>query len=295
MRKFIIGTDWWSDCDDVVAMRLLVSAHKRGEIEICGISIDACMEYSAASVDGFLTSEGVDGIPIGIDLEGTDFGDYIRYQQRLATYAKRYKRNEDAEDALSLYRRILAESEDKVEIIEIGFTQVLAALLMSEGDDISPLTGLELVRDKVSKFWIMGGRWDADGAKEHNFSRNERACRAAHILCEKCPVPISFLGFEAGFDVFTGGELKEGDVLYDVLRDFGAFKGRESWDPMLTLMAIIGDEEKAGYKTVRGRASVDADTGANHFSESEEGRHAYVIKMHAADYYKNAINALIAK
>ena len=24
MRKFILGTDWWSDCDDAVAIRLLV-------------------------------------------------------------------------------------------------------------------------------------------------------------------------------------------------------------------------------------------------------------------------------
>lgn len=28
MRKFILGTDWWTDCDDVVALRILARAHK---------------------------------------------------------------------------------------------------------------------------------------------------------------------------------------------------------------------------------------------------------------------------
>lgn len=30
MRNFILGTDWWTDCDDVVAIRILVRAHLSG-------------------------------------------------------------------------------------------------------------------------------------------------------------------------------------------------------------------------------------------------------------------------
>ncbi len=293
MRRFIVGTDWWTDCDDAVAMRLLTSAHKKGEIELLGVSIDACMEYSVPSLDGFLTKEGVD-VPIGIDRGATDFTGPARYQSRLCQYASRYKSNDDAEESLRMYRRLLAESEGKVEMIEVGFDHVLAYLLESEGDDISPLSGLELVREKVSKFWLMAGRWDIDGGKEFNFSCNAKTCRGAHIFCKKCPVPVTFLGFEVGADVKTGGELKEGDILYDVLHDHGAIHGRSSWDPMLALLAIIGDEEKAGYKTVRGRASVEAETGLNHFTESADGMHAYVVKAREDDYYKNMINELIA-
>ena len=299
MRRFIVGTDWWSDCDDAVAMRLLLSAHKRGEIEVAGIAIDACMKYSVASLDGFLCKEGVRDIPVGLDLEADDFGSLetyrARYQPTLAEYAENLKKNEDVGDALKLYRKILAESDGKVEIIEIGFAQVLAALLESEGDEFSPLSGFELVKNKVSKFWIMGGRWDAAGAKEHNFSKNARACRGAHIFCEKCPVPVTFLGFEIGYNVFTGGKLDDSDTLRRILLDFGAVRGRESWDPMLALMALIGDEEKAGYKTVRGRASVDAETGANHFEISENGNHVYVIKAKENSFYENMIDELITQ
>ncbi len=294
MRRFIVGTDWWTDCDDAVAMRVLARAHKRGEIVIAGISIDSCMEYSVTSVDGFLSAHGILDIPIGVDLDSTDYGGRAPYQQRLSAYASRFKSNEDAEDALRLYRRILAESKEKVEIIEVGFLQVLAALLLSEGDDISPMSGIELVREKVEKFWIMAGRWDVDGGKENNFARTWRACRGANIFCEKCPVPVTFLGFEVGVNVLTGDNLKPGDVLYDVLQDHRAYNGRDSWDPMLALLAIIGDEEKAGYRVVRGRATVEAETGCNHFTECEDGIHAYVVKIREDDFYKNAINELIA-
>lgn len=36
MRKFILGTDWWTDCDDAVAIRILARAHKLEKIKITG-------------------------------------------------------------------------------------------------------------------------------------------------------------------------------------------------------------------------------------------------------------------
>ena len=90
MRNIILGTDWWTDCDDAVALRMLARAHKKGEICIKGIGINGCMEYSVTSVEGFLYTEGVDDIPLGIDLDGTDFGGNPPYQKRLAEYAKKF-------------------------------------------------------------------------------------------------------------------------------------------------------------------------------------------------------------
>ena len=54
MRKFILGTDWWTDCDDAVAMRLIARAVKAKEIQVLGIGINACMEHSVASLKAFL-------------------------------------------------------------------------------------------------------------------------------------------------------------------------------------------------------------------------------------------------
>jgi len=293
MRKFIVGTDWWTDCDDAVAMRILARAHKKGEIKIKGIGINACMEYSVTSLDGFLTTEGVYDIPLGIDLKATDFGGNPPYQKRLSAYSQKYKSNEDADNAVRLYRKILSNTVEKIEIIEIGYLQVIANVLKSTADDISHKSGLELIRENVSKIWVMAGKWDEDKGRENNFARNSRSAEAGHIFCDLCPVPITFLGWEVGHRVITGGELDKNDVLYRVLLDHKKPDGRSSWDPMLVTMAIIGEEEKAGYKTVVGKAYVDPDSGYNSFTETSDGNHRYVIKTKADDYYKNQINSLI--
>ena len=59
MKKIILGTDWWTDCDDAVAVRLLCRAAKAGEIDFQGIIINACMEHSVASMKNFLNAEGM--------------------------------------------------------------------------------------------------------------------------------------------------------------------------------------------------------------------------------------------
>lgn len=292
MRKFIFGTDWWSDCDDAVALKILCSAHKKGEIKLLGVGINACMEYSVPSVDGFLSKENISDVRIGIDLNATDFYGKGPYQKRLSQYATKYKTNKDAENAVLLYRRILSESEEKVEIIEVGFLNVFARLLESAPDEISEKNGIELVKEKVKKVWVMAGKWDEDGGKEHNFCNNERSRKAASLFCDICPVPITFLGFETGVDVISGQNLSDG-ILKDVLRDHGSSDGRSSWDPMTAVLALVGDEEKAGYSVVRGTARVDKESGRNYFTENESGMHLYVKRKNPPEYYEEIINELI--
>lgn len=294
MRNFILGSDWWTDCDDAVAVRILARAHKAGEICLRGIGINACMEDSVRALDGFLQSEGVCGIAIGIDPEASDFGGNPPYQKRLASLPSKYSSNQDAEDAVRLYRRILAESTEPVEIIEIGYLQVIANVIESEPDDLSDMDGMELIKEKVSKIWVMAGKWDDNPGRENNFTRNPRSRAAGNIFCEKCPVPVTFLGWEVGADVITGDALDENDILYRVLCDHGSRNGRMSWDPMLVLLAIIGDEAAAGYHAVRGTASVDSQSGENRFTPCDEGRHQYVVRKMPDEYYKKAINKLIA-
>lgn len=292
MKSFILGTDWWTDCDDAVAIRLISRAVKSGDARLLGVCINACMPYSVASLKGFLEIEGLHDIPVGIDNNATDFGGKLPYQEFLASLMPDVK-NEDAMDAVRLYRKLLAMADEKVEIIEIGFLQVFSALLSSGADDISEKSGIDLVKEKVSKIWVMAGKWDADGEKENNFCRNARSRVGGKEFCEKCPVPVTFLGWEVGYGVLTGGELAEGDLLHKVLELHGSSSGRHSWDPMTVMLALIGDEEKAGYDTVVGAATVDSETGANYFKRSSNGMHKFVIKKFDDRYYEDQINAII--
>ena len=291
MRKFIVGTDWWTDCDDVVALRMLARAMKRGEIELLGVGLNGCMEHSVQSLQGFLKYEGIENVPIGLDAEANDFGGNPPYQERLSRLGT--MKNEDAEDAVRLYRRLLSEADGKIEIIEIGYPQVLTNALMSGPDDISPKTGRELFGETVERIWMMAGKWDEEEGRENNFARNERARKAAHAFCENCPVPVTFLGWETGADVITGKFLKENDPLHWALTDHGSAGGRSSWDPMLIHLALMGDAEKAGYDIVRGRAFVDAETGRNRFEKDESGLHEYVVRKHEPAWYEEIIEGMI--
>lgn len=294
IRTFFLGTDWWTDCDDCVALRILARAVKANKARLAGIALNGCMKYSVASLDGFLSLEGLKNIPIGLDAAATDFGGNPPYQKRLAQYATERHTNEDAEDAVRLYRRVLAQAEQPLEMIEIGYLQAVAALLESEGDDISPLSGLELVRQKVSHVWVMAGKWDEPNGRENNFARNDRSRRAGHVFCKLCPVPVTLLGFEVGERVISGRSLRSGDPLHDALCDHGSGDGRSSWDPMLLMLALDGDPERAGYEVVYGTASVDATTGCNHFEASESGLHRYVIKRWPDDRYEALLEASIS-
>ncbi len=294
MREFILGTDWWTDCDDLAAMRILLRAHKKGEIKLLGVGINAVMKHSVSSVDGFISLEGLTDIPLGIDLQGDDFeGRHHKYQKTLSSYAVKFKDNGSAEDGVSLYRRLLSESEGKVEIVEIGFLQIFADLLLSGPDSFSDKNGIELVKEKVKKVWVMAGKWDEEGGKEHNFCNNQRSRRGGEIFCRLCPVEVTFLGFEAGVNVISGNELSHGDFLYRAFLEHGSEKGRCSWDPMTALLALTGDEKKAGYSFVQGRASLDEESGRNYFIPDENGLHKYVITDFPPEYYAEKINLLI--
>ena len=284
MREFILDTDWWTDCDDAVAVRLLCNAHRHGEAEILGININACMPFSIPSLDVFTRDCGVE-IPLGVDHKAVDFTGSPPYQEHLARVRKVLRRNEDVPDSPDFYRQLLEKAEDgSVEILSIGFTQVLAGLLGNPQDK-------ELVTRKVKHLWIMAGKWDEDGGREYNFYKNRLTRRSGSELCANWPSPITFLGWEVGHSVLTGGNLPDGDLLKQVLTDHGSAAGRSSWDPMLVLLAIIGDPSGAGYRCVYGKAEVDAADGSNHFAEDPAGRHRYVVKIHEDAYYAAAVNS----
>lgn len=290
MRTFILGTDWGEDSDDCVAVRVLARAHKRGEIKMLGMGINTLTEYSAPSLYRFLEKEGAD-IPVGVDKSCPHKIEYVTYQKRLA--AETDKTNDDFEDAVRMYRRLIAESDGNVEILEVGFLQVICAALMSQPDDISEKSGMELFKEKVKKIWIMGGTWNTQGGKEYNLCKYQFSRDASHTFVSSCPCPITFLGWEVGSRLITGDKLAQDDFLHIALADHGSGNGRESWDPMLVTLALIGDNEKAGYKTVKGFATVNEE-GANFFTEYENGPHEYVVKAMPDSFYSDMINNLIA-
>lgn len=284
------GTDWWTDCDDIAALRLLCKAHKAGAIRLQCVCANAVMEHTAASIDAFLMNDGVQ-VPVGIDKSFNMDPNECRYQFVLKDYPHRIV-NSDCDEAYRVYRRALAELDGKADITEVGFPQIIHQLMTSEPDDISPLNGMELVRQKVNKIWLMAGRWDQPNSKEFNICHTKAGREASDYIFRNSPVPVTCLGWEIGKDVITGNTAKENDPLKIAYNAHGSGNGRPSWDPMLVLLAIINDEEMAGYNKVCGQAYVNTHTGENNFTEGK-GNCAYVVRKFDNGYYSEMINELI--
>ena len=295
MRKLLLGTDWWTDCDDAVAIRILARAQREGIWQLCGVVINACMEYSVRSLRGFLRHEGLGGVPVAIDRDATDFGRKPPYQRRLAERLGEGFTEADAGDPAVLMRTVLAGCADgELEMIEIGYPQCLAALLASPPDGISPLCGRDLVAKKVARLWMMAGNYEhEERGKENNFARNARASRGGAAVCRDWPTPVTFLGWEAANTILSGGGLPADDPLAGALADHGSAGGRSSWDPLTVYMAMCGSPAAAGLEEVRGTVTVDSATGENSFVRDSAGRHAYVKKLHEDRWYEERLNGML--
>ena len=266
-----------------------------------GVCIDACTpepdDAACASVNAFLTAEGLCDIPIGIDHSATTYPGPNSYQPVLAArYPHAIASNDECPDALSLYKTLLRDCADgEAEILEIGFQQTLAALLNDP-------EGYTLFRDKVARLWLMAGSFAENGrGREYNCSVDKKASRAAHIVAEKAPCPVTYLGFEVGVSVLCGGNpendpLLAQDPLVCAFDAHGSHNGRCSWDPMLALLALHGDAEKAGYTCRYGRAAIDPENGENTFAYgtaacfTAQTPHRYVVKNRSDAAFQTELN-----
>ena len=288
----LFGTDWWTDCDDVAALDLLLKAHKYGLIDLKAVGVSSVMRYSAPSVKAVCEEQGLGDVPIGLDTSAERRGLFCLYQKKLAARCGSGFANADCPEAYQLYRRVLASLPGKAVIVDVGFPTVLAALLASSPDEYSGLTGVQLVASKVSEIVVMGGRWDKKVGREYNFCAYKQNREAAAYLCERCPVPLTFLGYEVGKNVTTGGKTVPGLTGAAYAAHFSP-KGRPSWDPMTALYAVVGDDGKAGYRRVYGAASVDPKTGKNSFTACDGGPHSYLVKEKEDRFYKEQIDEIL--
>ena len=170
----IFDTDMDTDCDDAGAMAMLLCAHLAGKIQLIGVIADAVSTYSARFCEVMLGAYGAD-IPIGA-VYSDDYAvcreDVLRFE-RYRAHCKRLidrgmvynriisggldKEDKDYPRAVRVYRELLSDAEDgSVTVLCVGLMTAIAELLLSEGDEISPLSGEELVRKKVKRVITMG-------------------------------------------------------------------------------------------------------------------------------------------
>ena len=244
-RKFILDTDIGPDCDDCGALAIFDRFHKAGRCELLAVTHCTSDVLGADVIAAINDWYGVD-IPIG---QTTREGflctpDVMRYTVPVSEAYRKNHAPAETEPALTLLRRLLAEHRD-VTLVFVGPLNNMGDLLNSGADDISPLTGEELVAQSVREVIVMGGNFVNFSHGEYNI-----ACDvpAAQLMTEKCAAPIVYCGFEAGEHVMTGATLEGCPEEYPVRMAYRNYLGgkfvRNSWDLVTVYYAVNPDDSR---------------------------------------------------
>jgi inosine-uridine nucleoside N-ribohydrolase len=294
----IFDTDMGPDYDDVGAITLLHAFADSGKADILATIASNKYEGVAAVIDVLNTWFHRPGIPIGVPKgNAVDQKDWQHWTDTiLANYPHAIHENAQAENAVTLYRRVLSRQPDhSVVIITTGFLTNLADLLKSPPDKIDNLDGQHLVQQKVKKLVSMAGRFPQ--GKEFNIAKDSTA--SAYVF-DNWPTPILLSGFEIGVKIKTGLPLVNNAAIQnspvkDVFRiSLPMAKedrlGRSSWDETAVLVGIAG--YKPWYTINTGRMHVLPD-GSNTWEPDANGPHAYLVETPRSGEVQDLINMLI--
>ncbi len=287
-RKIIFDTDIACDCDDVIALCQLAAAHKRGEIELVGVTMSIPFDAAADCTLAILGEYGLRDIPaFPMDVKPEwyytkspdNYGKAVS-DKFYAEYGNPTSRV--AENPVHALRRMLAQSDERVTLVVTGPLHNIGRLLDSTADDVSPLDGVSLVREKVDFIASMGAYFETVHPGNPVTPEWNIVCDidAAKTTVAKSPVKVVFLPFEAGWDMITGAKNVEkyGETRpssYGFIKH-GSANGRHSWDPATALYAVYG-EYGCFVESKPGRVTFD-DAGVSTFEEVENGLH-YVLTL----------------
>ncbi|MBQ8409681.1 MAG: nucleoside hydrolase [Clostridia bacterium] len=283
MQKIIFDTDIGGDCDDAGALAILHRAAERGLVELLAVTVSTRDPWAPACADAINRHYG-NPVPLGL-CDRAPIGDPTM-AEFLERYGKHIAENFDneylpkpaecslgreiqrPERAVCLMRRLLAQNRGgKITLVVVGSCVNLAALLRSEADEYSPLTGLELVAEQVAGVVLMGGYFGENSTPEYNIKID---IPSAQLVFEKCPVPIAVSHFAVGLQVFSGGRLVMEEPENPAAEAYRFHVGgkRHSWDPIAAFYAVYGcggvfDDGRVGKITVRndGMTRLDACDG----------------------------------
>lgn len=286
--RVILDADIDSDVDDVQALAMLHAYEKKGLIDLMGVVVTSDDSASFACTDAINTFYGQPDLPIGFLKRQEKLRHFSKYTRQVAEeFPHDLTRLEQTTESAELYRKLLAESPDhSVVIVTIGHLTSLMNLLQSQSDNISPLSGQELVQKKVKKWLCMGGQYPE--GKEANFYRPDPA---STVYClENWTQEVVFCGWEVGNKILTGGaylksKLPENNPVYRAYQLYNNFAGRPAWDQVAVL--LLDEKASARYFdfTRDGYVSVAAD-GSNVWKAGEKG----VGKKHAIVKIKDGVN-----
>jgi len=279
--SLILDTDIGPDYDDVGAIALMHALADKGEVKPLAVIASNKNQLVAPTIEILNTYFGRPELLIGAPKgDAPDMGASQKWPEMLVEqYPHKIKSTDEVPDAITVYRKILASQPDQsVTIVTIGFLTNLSNLLKSEPDEISKLSGMDLVKRKVKEVVSMAGGFPK--GREFNVMIDSLASENVFL---NWPTQITFSGFEIGNEIKTGLKLIGNENLKSPVKDVYALampmskgdeQGRMSWDQTAVLVGVRGAQHYFDLK----RGKIIIMGGNNEWRDDPMGPHAYLTR-----------------
>lgn len=299
-QRIIWDDDFDSDIDGISALILALRLVDLGEATMIAATTASTNVNAAPALKACLAWNGYPNIPVGA-YQGTAItgNNTSTYDSVLRGRFLPNTSRTDFPAVLTTLRTALAAAPDaSVKICVTGTMTNIAELIASPADGISPLTGAQLVAQKVVSIHPMGGGFPTYTA-EANISGD---VTAANYLAANSPVPVYWAGFEVGGTIFTTvpgyadaalNPLQQGWFTGSAqFRATGTAGFRESWDLMPQLHAVRG----LGSLFTQSAPGdvVFASDGSTTFTANASGKNRYLVKAASDTTIAQTCNDMIA-
>ena len=286
--EVIIDTDFASDADDVVALELAMCYQDLGLIDVKGVALSTTYSRSPAAVKAVLSQGRYGYIPVAMSTSNT-----VQVHTEYVNSIYEYGYNNYV-DPVKLYRRILAESTGKVNIITLGFLQNIEDLINSGADQYSYLSGSELIKEKVDTLYIVGGNLDGRPSFNFYWGDGRSTTDAAQYVNNNFPARIVYFTEEMGNDVFCGGfyakeDNRENNIITKALKSNKQEYGVVAWDPfavfcMVQDMYDVLDQYNIELRNGSAYISHTGSFSWTDFGEVYSGRQIFIKNRYGGDY-----------
>ncbi|MCM2369466.1 nucleoside hydrolase [Aporhodopirellula aestuarii] len=291
--KIVFDTDIAGDVDDALALAMLHVLADRGECSIEAVTVSKTHPQNGPMVDAINTFYGRPDLPIGVTKghyprESKYVGLVDKKDQGEFRYPHDLIKNSDAPDAVAVLRQVLAAADPhSISIVSVGLAVNLADLLDSPADEISPLAGVDLVRQKVKLLSIMAGAFAPVKGNAHFLEANVvNHVGSMQRFVKRWPaeVPVVWSDFNIGIHARYPRRSIARDFAYTpnhIIRESyllhsGPDHDRPTWDLTSVLYAVRPGD---GYFGLSPSGSVSvANDGFTTFTIDEAGCHRY-LKM----------------
>jgi len=295
--NIILDSDMADNVDDVGDHALLWSLANSGQVKVLALVLSSTNNYSAPTARVLANYFGHPNVLIGAYQgnipNATGATSSLYTQQVAARFGVPGDTRANYPDAVAVYRQALAAAPNgSVYIVSGGFCEPLMGLLQSGADSISPLTGPQLVAQKVAYLISAAGTFPSSGSNpSSNFLFDPNG---ASYVFANWPGPIVSVGTEVGGDVITGPAASADPTKNPVKYAYNLFCNNgancansvPAWTQVAILYAVTGLGSNFFVGGLNGSSVVENSSGplpgTNTWSQTPNNQQSYIEKSISA-------------